>query len=109
MVGVAGPGLAASTQLVTVVPGDPRPRSNRYNIPPGELAFVVIRLERAGMPRLVTAGLLGTLLVLLAMCYFLCKRTGGKPRARRSHAGFQKVKTTDQFTDSEEEEVEFDK
>ena len=102
---MAGPGLAASTQLVTVVPGDPRPRSNRYNTPPGELAFVVIRLERAGMPRLVTAGLL----VLLAMCYFLCKRTGGKPRARRSHAGFQKVKTTDQFTDSEEEEVEFDK
>lgn len=109
MVGVAAPGLAPTTQLVTVVPGDPRLRLNWSNKIPGELAFVVIRLERAGTPWLVTVGLLGTLLVLLALCYYLCKRTGGKPRARRSHAGFQKIKTTDQFTDSEDEEVEFDK
>ena len=87
----------------------------------------VIHLERAGMPRLVILSLLVTILLLGALGYVLCRsdhpnlmsldllmdtdRNAGRRngRLRNSHTGFQKIRSTDQFTDSEDDEIEFDK
>ena len=87
----------------------------------------VIHLERAGMPRLVVLSLLVTILLLGALGYVLCRsdhpnlmtldllmdtdRNAGRRngRLRSSHTGFQKIRSTDQFTDSEDDEIEFDK
>ena len=82
------------------------------------------------MPRLVVLSLLVTILLLGALGYVLCRydlqnstclnsgkilmdtsRNAGRRngRLRNSHTGFQKIRSTDQFTDSEDDEIEFDK
>ena len=80
------------------------------------------------MPRLVVLSLLVTILLLGALGYVLCRydhqnlilrvkililteRNAGRKngRLRNSHTGFQKIRSTDQFTDSEDDEIEFDK
>ena len=72
--------------------------------------MTVIHLERAGWPRLVVVSLLATLTLLLAMGYFLCRtRRRWKPRMRSPHTGFQKINTNEDFTDSEEDDIQFDK
>merc|ERR1711934_1229813 len=90
---VKGEGFSPVTKLITIVPGD--------------LALSVIHLERAGMPRMVVLSLLVTLLGALG--YVMCRNAGRKGRLRNSHTGFQKIRSTDQFTDSEDDEIEFDK
>ena len=37
------------------------------------------------------------------------RNAGRKGRLRNSHTGFQKIRSTDNFTDSEDDEIEFDK
>ena len=37
------------------------------------------------------------------------RNAGRKGRLRNSHTGFQKIRSTDTFTDSEDDEIEFDK
>ena len=37
------------------------------------------------------------------------RNAGRKGRLRNSHTGFQKLRSTDQFTDSDDDEIEFDK
>jgi hypothetical protein len=95
VVEVKGEGFSPVTKLITIVPGD--------------LAMSVIHLERAGMPRLVILSLVVTLALLGALGYVLCRNAGRKGRLRNSHTGFQKIRSTDQFTDSEDDEIEFDK
>jgi len=70
----------------------------------------VIHLERAGTPRLVILSLLVTIFIIGALCYVLCRNAARRGvRLRNSHSGFQKVRSTDRFTDSEDDEIEFDK
>jgi len=95
VVEVKGEGFSPVTKLITIVPGD--------------LALSVIHLERAGMPRMVVLSLLVTLTLLGALGYVMCRNAGRKGRLRNSHTGFQKIRSTDQFTDSDDDEIEFDK
>jgi len=75
---------------------------------PGELSRVKIEVERKGMPWVVLLSIIATGLGVSYLVMTLCRRR--KNGFKGSKVGFQKLTDRSEvFTDSEEENVEFDK
>jgi len=76
---------------------------------PGELARVKIEVERKGMPWMVLFSIIATGLGVSYLILTVCRRRRRKG-FKGSKVGFQKLTDrSEEFTDSEEENVEFDK
>ena len=70
----------------------------------------MIHLEREGVPRLVAASFIFFILVFVGIGWFFCRRKGRRTRLRLSpNTGFQKINSTEAYTDSEEDDIQFDK
>lgn len=95
VVQISGDNINPVTKLITVVPGD--------------LTKTMIHLERqAGLPSFVTLCIFGTMLIIFvgAACFF---KKSKRSKLRSPNTGFQKIRTTDDYTDSEEDEIQFEK
>lgn len=93
---ISGHSLSPVTKLITVVPGD--------------LTKTVIQLEReVRLPSLVTLCMFASLVLLVAGVVIFFRRSRRRSRLHSPNTGFQKISTKEQYTDSEEDDIQFEK